>query len=636
MAKLETQINQIFLTHPESKLATQILYEEMITAHCHVFILAEIEKLDAKKICDIILSTFRKNKKLPPETLFESSLAEINENLADLAHKGRKTWLNKFSACIALKNGDNLYLGSSGRAMALLKRKSELSEILSVEKKDPRPLKTFQNFTIGKVKDADSLIITLNNLFNYISLPLFARSMNESDVEGAVQRFTQILKDSAGNESFACFILQFQKPIPQTSSSPAAQPESMEEIYAPLPEMETTQAYDTHRESRLAPTWRSLKKIAQPLSLLAMVPENFSIPKPKNWSRLSRARKFFLVSSFVFVFLFGINIVVFGLRLSSKKHHQKVEAQIAGLTTFLHEAESALIYKNDEQAFQNLNSAWAEYEKLKTSEPTQAVEIEPIIRDLSDKINRISKIEQPQAVAELKFVPSYLVKAGNGFLIAGKDSKSLTLLTASGNSQNVFLINNPADELRGIQHVPGVGHMFITASKLYLVNESAKQAELVKNLNGRDSLGLKLGPSSRIYTADKSSNQILRLAATGGSVSDPAAVIPFNAQLIDFGLDKDVYLLYPDSIKKFVNGAEQFFKTTTISDPLANANKILVASNLYVLEATKKRLLIFNKQGGILSQIIFPNAGQLSDFYVDEQQRSIYLLDGNKLLRITF
>src|SRR3989344_5637297 len=104
MAKLETQINQIYLTHPQLRKSSLILYEEAVSAQAHLFVVSELKDLqkksdaaDLKKISEIILESFRTNRKLPAEALFESSLAQINQNLADLAHEGRKSWVGKFS-----------------------------------------------------------------------------------------------------------------------------------------------------------------------------------------------------------------------------------------------------------------------------------------------------------------------------------------------------------------------------------------------------------------------------------------------------------------------------------------------------------------------------------------------------------
>src|SRR5258708_1191366 len=199
MARLETQINQIYLTHSEHKKNSLILYEEQLTSSLQLFMVAELyniqkrsESTDLKKISEIILASFRGNKKLPAETLFETSLSQINQNLADLAHAGRKSWVGKFSCLICIKGLDNnIFLANNGQTSAWLKRKSEMMEILPSENRGTHPLKTFINFTQGKLTDNDSLILTTANIFNYISFELFSRLLDQRPLEQATEQISK-------------------------------------------------------------------------------------------------------------------------------------------------------------------------------------------------------------------------------------------------------------------------------------------------------------------------------------------------------------------------------------------------------------------------------------------------------------
>ena len=87
---------------------------------------------------------------------------------------------------------------------------------------------------------------------------------------------------------------------------------------------------------------------------------------------------------------------------------------------------------------------------------------------------------------------------------------------------------------------------------------------------------------------------------------------------------------------KITGGQIQSFNFPALTDQIANATKIFVGSNLYVLEANKKRVVILNKNGQLLNQIYFPNTSSLFDLAVDEARRNIFLLGENKLYQITF
>ncbi|MBI2356377.1 MAG: hypothetical protein HYV13_04205 [Candidatus Doudnabacteria bacterium] len=635
MARLETQIKQIFLTHPQNLESSQVLYDERLTEHTHLFLVMELGKSkrktnpsDLKKISEIILSTFRANKKLPAETMFENSLAEINQRLSDLVHKNRSSWLPNFSAALMLKSQNQIFLASTGAAMGMLKRGRELSRILEPEKKIANPLKIFENFSIGKIKEDDLVILTLSNVFNFISQDLFARVLNE-DPQEAINVFSKILNAAGSEEQFSCFILRFTK---EAMPLPAS-----EEIFAPLPEAEMALGSDHREPPPLAEAWRSIQKIAtspgRMTGLLAMGKKY----KLHSWQRLPPARKFFLASFLIFILIFGINLIAYGFKASNRKTHEKINQQINKLSEVMREAEASLIYKDDQKAFTLLAQAWDEYRNLEHESGKQAGEIKPILLELDARINRITQIPNPELATELKFAPLFIVRAGSGFLLANKDISSLSFFDKT--ARNIFLINNPTEELRGIAHVSGLGHVFATADKIYLVNETKKQVELLKTIANADIRGIKFASPNRLYVLDKNSNQILRLNFSGRALSTPQPML--KTQLIlsdiqDFGLDKDIYLLSKTSITRIVNGLPQAFKLPALSQPLADSSRITVAANIYILEPNTKRLLIFGKNGSLLNQIVFNGLTSPSDFIVDETQRTIQLLSGNRLYSITY
>ncbi|MBX4191834.1 MAG: hypothetical protein KW804_03480, partial [Candidatus Doudnabacteria bacterium] len=322
MARLETQINQIYLTNLEHKKNSLILYEEQITPSLQLFMVAELwniqkksESGDLKKISEIILASFRSNKKLPAETLFETSLSTINQNLADMAHEGRKTWVGKFSCVICVKGLDNnIFVANNGQTSAWLKRKSELMEILPSEKRGTHPLKTFSNYTQGKIADNDGLILMTSNIFNYISFELFSKLLNQYPLQRASDEITNILRDSvSGDTAFSAFMLGFtKKPLEEI------QPSAVESgLYAPLPE-------ELPVESTPAVSWRPS------LPSLPSLPRiNIKLPSIKfawmsRWKlpyfqNLSRAGKFFFISFAVFLLLFLVNLGFYAARLHSKR-----------------------------------------------------------------------------------------------------------------------------------------------------------------------------------------------------------------------------------------------------------------------------------------------------------------------------
>jgi hypothetical protein len=260
----------------------------------------------------------------------------------------------------------------------------------------------------------------------------------------------------------------------------------------------------------------------------------------------------------------------------------------------------------------------------------------PALSAVRHKINRISIVDEPKIFLELKYDPVFLARAGSGFLIAGRDEKNITFF--DGNQKLIFLLNKPDGEITGIAHVSSLGHLISSSGKIYRINEQQKLLEVLQQKADGQFLNLKHLSPNRVYTLDQKSGQVLRLTISNGSLSAPQAILAnsLSGNPVDFGVDKDVYVLYQAELKRFVSGSPDAFELPNLSEPVSDAQRLFVAANLYVLEPAKKRLLIFNKQGQLLNQIVFPNSQNLKDVYVDEEDRYIYLLDTNKLLQITF
>ncbi|HTL39553.1 MAG TPA: hypothetical protein VL306_01960, partial [Methylomirabilota bacterium] len=440
MARLETQINQIYLTHPETKNASLILYEEALSASTHLFILAELRDLqkkseahDLKKISEIILTSFRTNKKLSGEALFEASLAQINQNLADIAHEGRKSWVGKFSCIIALRANDNIYLANSGQASGWLRRQSELLEILPAEKRGDHPLKTFVNFIQGKISENDALILTSANVFNYVSTELYAKILNNNTLAQACQEISKILQTALGsNQSFSSFFLEFTKK--QSPSFAEVLPEAAP-VYAPLPE--------DIKNSEEKPSQFKIRLPAIPNIKLPKFNFRFRIRIPKIsfgfFQRLGKAGKFFFISFSLFAVLFIINLGVYGFKLRDQHAQEALTKQIALVNEDITKTRSALIIKDNQQALVQLAQTLSDFNSLKKLSPTQADQFTAELEKLTNQVNKTSVAQSPQVYAEFKRHPIYLAKSPTGFLLSAADSNSVSSFDKT--NKDYFLLN---------------------------------------------------------------------------------------------------------------------------------------------------------------------------------------------------
>lgn len=713
MSKLETQINQIFLIPKDSKKVSLILFEEKLNANTHLFVLAELRNIQKKteandlgKIAEIIIESFKLNKKMSSEMIFEATLPDINNKLTDFAHKGRKSWLGKFSGLVALKSDRDFYLANTGHTSAWLKRKKGLNEIVGPDKTETHPLKTFSNFSSGRLADGDNLVLTTSSIFNYISLELFSKTLNSYELEEACPRITDVLRASAkSEEGFAVFMLAMSKkapaPVITTEEQPAEQiveeernieqiisqapyadkPTNTEKtspvvlpivnkysdglsagkpsksktpvkaaktaapvttipinpIYAPMPE-------DLVEEKSNKPAWTMpaiprLSKFSFKIPKFTGFKFNLHFPKLNILPNVSGPAKFFLASFILFIVLFGLNIAAYSVRKSNSEEEERFNTTAETFVTYLDDAESALLYKNQNEALSLMSSAQTELHKLEQLDPEKIGPFRAKFEEMDNKISRVTIIRNLTPVYEAPYPINYLAKAGSGYLVSNQNPNSIGMFEAN-TLKNIFLLNSTDGELRGVAHVSGQGNFVVTKDKIYLANANAQEFEQMAYSSNADLLGLKFVNPNRLYTINKDSNQVVRYTASSSSVSGATNVLKSSPSLQgvkDFGVDNDIFLLYSDRVEKYTStGQPASFQLGPLAEKAQQMTKIRVANQLYILEPVANRILIYSRTGELMNQIKFPELSDMKDIFIDEGARELMIVNGSKIYKITF
>ena len=146
-----------------------------------------------------------------------------------------------------------------------------------------------------------------------------------------------------------------------------------------------------------------------------------------------------------------------------------------------------------------------------------------------------------------------------------------------------------------------------------------------------------------IYLLDSISSQIWRYRPTGSNYTAapepyfPAGTMVNLKSAIDVGIDGDIWLLYPSgSMLRFRSGKQQPFALESVSPPLSQAVSVWVnrlehpAGRIYIADAATNRVVIFDKGGKMLAQLVpveHPGAlKDLRDIFVDEMTNTLYLL----------
>jgi hypothetical protein len=103
------------------------------------------------------------------------------------------------NALIAVKDGLRLSITTTGKISGLLFRDDEFSAITETAPAGGL-LKTFENFSIGKLHLGDILIFSTTQLFNNISIDRIKNILNTHTLPLAGQEILRILQDNVGPE----------------------------------------------------------------------------------------------------------------------------------------------------------------------------------------------------------------------------------------------------------------------------------------------------------------------------------------------------------------------------------------------------------------------------------------------------
>ena len=149
------------------------------------------------------------------ENTFENAISQINEELGKLAAMGQTQWIDKLNCIVAVKEGSDFSITSCGKVSAYLLRGGELTDI-SCSQTQSHPLKTFENFAVGKIRLGDLILLSTAQLFNYVSMDRLLNIFGNTDFLTATQTVIQLLKENAEPQISFGTLLNLQVPEGET------------------------------------------------------------------------------------------------------------------------------------------------------------------------------------------------------------------------------------------------------------------------------------------------------------------------------------------------------------------------------------------------------------------------------------
>ncbi len=366
--------------------------------------------------------------------------------------------------------------------------------------------------------------------------------------------------------------------------------------------------------------------------------------------KLPSSSKILLIITVILMILFSQSIIWIGTKNKREKNIEKFNQIIIEVENKKTNAESSLIYRDENQARGLLTEARNILLSLDNNPPlkSQTEKIEILLNSITEKINELRYaivIEEPEQLInfsdlrpEVKIGPFLFFVDGNFFV---HDQKSQSILKINTN-QNLTEIKIPFNTGK-ISLATA-----INKKEVFLLNES--RASFIFNLENESisDAGITTSNNSniadialygeRLYFLDFANSQIYRYLKTAGGYGSQDNWVREEIDFKDaksLAIDGSIYILKENGeIFQMINGRKTNFKAGLIDPKVKSPNKIKTNENskyLYILDPPEKRLIIIGKDGKLVNQYISDKFDDLKDIVVIEEKKEIYFLNGNTI-----
>lgn len=268
------------------------------------------------------------------------------------------------------------------------------------------------------------------------------------------------------------------------------------------------------------------------------------------------------------------------------------------------------------------------------------------IQEIKGKLDGIKNVENPKLLADLRSTKSDINAIGlvalQNHLAAYEPTGVHEVILSKIESENTLSANE--EMIDGNFFPDQNAAVFISKSnKIIEYRDGRFQFMDTRDATWKNGIDIK-SFGSRIYLLDSANNQIWKYSRSRENYSGAEAYLTETTDLsnaVAMAIDGSLYVLNQDgSIRKFYAGKEEELiirkaPLTALKSPSSIYTESEIP-NLYILEPTEKRILIYSKEPktGNLSysyQIKFPTLDNIKDMLIDRDSNKVYLLADEKI-----
>ncbi len=371
------------------------------------------------------------------------------------------------------------------------------------------------------------------------------------------------------------------------------------------------------------------------------------------FKRLPASSRILLVITLILSVLFSQSIFWLNRNNNESEKSEKINQMIVDIEDKKNDAESSLIYRDENQARTLLIEAKNLLLGLDNPpEKSQKEKIKTLLEGINNKLNELQHltiIENPLLIANLSDFNSQ-ANVGSTLTIM-KDN----LYVQNQSNQSIFKVSVENKNASEIKMPSNFGKIHLAAAvnekEIFFLNESKTSfsfdiekesvSDTKVSINNNSNIIDIASYNEKIYFLDSGNSQIYRYSKISGFYGNQTNWLKQEIDLKNtksIAIDGFVYTINENGeIIQMLNGKKTDFKSGLIYPEIIKASKIRTSDTskyLYILDSATKRIIIIDKDGKLAIQYSSDKFDNLKDFVFNEEKKEIYILNGNSIFSI--
>lgn len=309
--------------------------------------------------------------------------------------------------------------------------------------------------------------------------------------------------------------------------------------------------------------------------------------------------------------------------------------------------------QNSEAAQLDLFQAKQSISELQKTNPKdpQVKRLSQTLLQINQQVFHIHQVNSLPTVLDLSlikkgFSASRLVLQGENVLLLSDADKTLTMFSLTDHSNQL---------LAGMEKLGNASFSDMTSQKVYVYTpgkgviqidpQSLKATVVITPDSEWSEISDIRTFGSNVYLLDAIRNQIYKYVPNSSVLGfNPKVLYLQEDQTTQFAtpkkmlIDGSIWILTEGgSLVKLTGGVIDSYTLDSLDPSLSTISNFYLSSdsdNLYILDSTNSRLIVFTKKGQYLKQYQGSIFKDTKDFVVDEKSKTMYILEGNKIYKL--